>query len=202
MHRLGFILLLVAAFLLPTAAFAGIDSGDKPSYTATTLDGDELSSTKLRGKVVLVDFWATWCPPCRAEHPNMLENYRKYKDKGFEIVGVSLDQDREALAEYLEESEGDWIILHDGEGENPATEYYAIQGIPTIFLLDEQGRVISTEARGEELTRLLEERWGKVELPEDESAEDSEKTEEDSDDAKPKSEEREKEEASENAEEK
>lgn len=147
--------------------------GQKLELAGTTFQGKKFDIAGLKGKVVLVDFWATWCPPCRAEHPNMLTNYRKYKDKGFEIVGVSLDQDREALTEFLEESEGDWIILHDEGGENPATEYYAIQGIPTMFLVDEEGVVISTSARGEELTRLLEERWGKVELPEEESTEDS-----------------------------
>ncbi|HEV7280382.1 MAG TPA: TlpA disulfide reductase family protein [Pirellulaceae bacterium] len=176
--------------------------GEKLKLTGTTFKGKKFDIDSLKGKVVLVDFWATWCPPCRAEHPNMLANYRKYKEKGFEIVGVSLDQDREALTEYLEESEGDWIILHDGEGENPAMEYYAIEGIPTMFLLDEQGAVISTEARGEELTRLLEERWGKIELPEEESAEGSDEDDKQSGDAKPKSKKEDKEEASEDADEK
>lgn len=160
--------------------------GQKLELGGTTFEGEKFEIADLKGKVVLVDFWATWCPPCRAEHPNMLTNYRKYKDKGFEIVGVSLDQDREALAEFLKEGGDDhWIILHDEKGTNPATEYYAIQGIPTMFLLDEEGVVISSAARGEELTRLLEERWGKVELPE-EPAETSEEKEK-SDDAKPES---------------
>ena len=176
--------------------------GEKLQLTGTTFEGDKFNLEDLKGKVVLVDFWATWCPPCRAEHPNMLTNYRKYKDKGFEIVGVSLDQDREALAEFLDESEGDWIILHDENGDNPATEYYAIQGIPTMFLVDEEGVVVSTEARGEVLTQLLEERWGKVELPEEESKEDSKDEKKKSDDDKPKSEDEDKEEAAENAEEK
>lgn len=167
--------------------------GQKLELAGTKFDGEKFDISDLKGKVVLVDFWATWCPPCRAEHPNMLTNYRKYKDKGFEIVGVSLDQDREALKEYLDETEGHWIILHDENGDNPATEYYAISGIPAMFLVDEKGVVISTEARGEELTRLLEERWGKVELPEEESADASEEKEK-PDDAKPASSEEEKEE--------
>lgn len=167
--------------------------GQKLELAGTKFDGEKFDIADLKGKVVLVDFWATWCPPCRAEHPNMLTNYRKYKDKGFEIVGVSLDQDREALTEFLNESEGHWIILHDDKGENPATEHYAITGIPAMFLVDEEGVVISTEARGEELTRLLEERWGKVELPEEEPADASEEKEK-PEDAKPESSEKSKEE--------
>lgn len=152
--------------------------GSKLELAGTTFEGKDFDIGQLKGKVVLVDFWATWCPPCRAEHPNMLTNYRKYKDKGFEIVGVSLDDDREALKVFLDESEGHWIILHDEGGENPATEYYAIQGIPTMFLLDEQGVVISNAARGAELTRLLEERFGKVELPAEEEGEKEKSSEE------------------------
>jgi thiol-disulfide isomerase/thioredoxin len=143
--------------------------GNALELTGTTFEGEEFDIASLKGKVVLVDFWATWCGPCIREFPNMLKNYEGYHEKGFEIVGISLDQDREALAEYLEAKEVPWITLHgkevgeDGEasyGRNEATEYYGVVGIPTMFLLDKEGKVISTSARGEELTRLLKETLG------------------------------------------
>lgn len=128
----------------------------------TTFDGKPFDIKDLKGKVVLIDFWATWCGPCRAEHPNIEKNYEKYHDKGFEVVGISLDQNREALEEYLEEHKMPWIVLHEEEegGKNPASDYYGIFGIPAMMLVDKDGNVATLNARGERLGKELENMLG------------------------------------------
>lgn len=123
------------------------------------LDGTDFVISDLKGKVVLVDFWATWCGPCIAEFPNMKEMYAKYRDHGFEIVGISLDKDAEKVKAFVETSEVPWMILHHPENErgwdHPAAVYYGINAIPAMVLIGADGNVISTKARGEELRELL-----------------------------------------------
>jgi thiol-disulfide isomerase/thioredoxin len=123
----------------------------------TAVDGKEVDLTKLRGKVVLVDFWATWCGPCRAEVPNVVAAYKKYQAKGFEVVGVSLDQDKDEMLKYTKEQGMTWPQHFDGKGwQNEVSSKYGIQSIPAMWLVDKKGMIRSTEARGEQLTTLLE----------------------------------------------
>ncbi|MGD1032280.1 MAG: TlpA disulfide reductase family protein [Opitutaceae bacterium] len=128
----------------------------------TAVDGREVDLAKLRGKVVLVDFWATWCQPCVNELPNVVKAYETYHDKGFEVVGISLDQegDRQKLIDFTKSHGMPWPQYFDGKWwNNEISTRYAIQAIPAMFLLDQNGIVVSTNARGEkleaEIKRLL-----------------------------------------------
>ena len=131
--------------------------GSEMKLTGVRMDGSEFDLASLKGKVVLIDFWATWCGPCIAEMPNVLEHYKTLHDKGFEVIGVSLDRDRDALEAFIKDREVPWTILHDKEnpGANDATDYYGIAAIPTMILVGRDGKVLSTSARGAELTELL-----------------------------------------------
>jgi peroxiredoxin len=133
--------------------------GQPVTLKGRTLDGKELDLASLRGKVVLVDFWATWCGPCLEELPNLRKQYAAYQDRGFEIVGISIDEDRPALEEFVAEEKLPWPIIHDRErlGAHPSTIDYGIFKIPNMLLLDREGKVVSTRAKGAELNRLLKE---------------------------------------------
>jgi thiol-disulfide isomerase/thioredoxin len=124
------------------------------------LSGDAFDPATLAGKVVLVDFWATWCGPCVAEIPNVLALHEKYRDRGFEVVGVSLDDDLEALEAFVADRQLPWpIIVDKGPGDESAllATRYGISGIPTMILVGRNGDVISIDARGRRLAALLDE---------------------------------------------
>jgi thiol-disulfide isomerase/thioredoxin len=117
--------------------------------------GAKLTNKDLAGKVVVVDFWATWCGPCKAEMPNMKKLYAEYKDKGVEFVGVSLDRSEEALAGYVKENGIGWPQVY-GEQAQEFAGKWGIEGIPTLFIVDKKGNLRSMEARGR-LEKLIPE---------------------------------------------
>jgi len=134
--------------------------GHPMEISGTLLNGEPFNPKSLAGKVVLVDFWATWCGPCVAELPNVLEQYEKYHKDGFEVVGISLDQDRDALEKFVNEQKLPWPILFEeskGDGwQHPLATYYGISGIPTVILIGRDGNVITLNARGEKLGEQLD----------------------------------------------
>ena len=111
-----------------------------PDFNLKTLDGGTAQLSSLKGKVVLVDFWATWCPPCRAEIPHFKELYTQYKGKGFEVIGLALDEQGEAAVAPFAKENG--INYPLAIADNRLTQAYGgILGIPTTFLIDKQGKI-------------------------------------------------------------
>jgi peroxiredoxin len=118
----------------------------------------DLALSSLRGKVVLVDFWASWCAPCRKELPNVKRAYEKYKSKGFEILGVSLDKDRDAWIEAISKEGLTWPQVSDLKfWQSEACQVYAVQSIPYTVLIDKEGKIIATDLRGADLDKKLSE---------------------------------------------
>ena len=127
-----------------------------PPFTEKDLNGKPLALADFKGKIVLIDFWATWCGPCVEELPNVLAAYQKYHDKGFEIVGISLDQNRDALTGFIKERGMTWPQYFDGLGwKSKLGQQYGIQSIPNTFLLDKDGIIIAKNLRGSGLTNKL-----------------------------------------------
>jgi peroxiredoxin len=123
-----------------------------PDFNVKDLEGKPLSVADFKGKVVLVDFWATWCGPCVGELPNVLKTYEKYHAKGFEIIGVSLDKEKETLTRFIKDKGITWPQYFDGKGwQNLLAEQYGIESIPATFLLDGEGKILARDLRGEQL---------------------------------------------------
>lgn len=123
----------------------------------TSSDGKQISLKKLRGKVVLVDFWAAWCNPCRQEMPNVIRIYNEFNKKGFEIVGVSLDNDKAQFQGYLKENRLPWPQLFDGKGwQSSVGQSYAVNSIPATFLIDRKGNIRFKNVRGDKLRTAVQ----------------------------------------------
>jgi len=125
----------------------------------TAVDGREVDLAKMRGKVVLIDFWATWCGPCVQELPNVLKAYKEFHQKDFEIVGISLDSDKVKLESFVKDKGMDWPQFFDGKGwKNEIATTYEIHSIPAMWLIDQKGMVVDTAARAgleEKVAKLL-----------------------------------------------
>jgi peroxiredoxin len=131
---------------------------EAPELMLPMPNNKELALSSLRGKVVLIDFWASWCGPCRKEMPNVKKAYEKYKNKGFEIYGVSLDKERAAWIEAISEDGLTWPQVSDLKfWQSEAAQIYAVQSIPYTVLIDRDGKIVATELRGAELDKKLAE---------------------------------------------
>ena len=147
-------------------------TGTQMKFEGVQLDGTALDWNAYRGKVVLVDFWATWCGPCVAELDNVRELYEKYHDAGFEVVGYSLDSDVNALRQFVANNKLPWQIVSrqltettmkkEDRAYPELTQYYRINAIPTMYVVDREGRVVETNARGARLKEILEREFPEV----------------------------------------
>jgi len=132
-------------------------------FTQSTPDGKKVKLADYKGKYVLIDFWASWCGPCRAENPNLLKQYKMYNGKGFDILGVSLDKDRDPWVKAVAQDALPWTQVSDLKGwNNEVAVLYGIRGVPATFLVDPSGKIIATDLRGETLNHKLESLFGKT----------------------------------------
>lgn len=131
---------------------------EAPEITLPDPDGNSINLSDLRGKYVLIDFWAAWCKPCRVENPNVVRLYNTYKDKGFEVFGVSLDRTKKDWVKAIEDDQLTWIHVSDLQYFNSAAaQLYQIQAIPATYLIDPEGNIIAKDLRGPTLERKLAE---------------------------------------------
>jgi thiol-disulfide isomerase/thioredoxin len=154
----------VLGFLVGDAMVGGSphpDVGRTAELKGPTLGGETLDIASLRGKVVLVDFWATWCPPCRAEIPRLRTLYETSRKDGLRIVGVSLDPDRQALVQYVAANRIDWPQVFFAEQEQPGRTsplalQYGVQAIPDTLLVDGEGKIVARGLRGDALEHAVQ----------------------------------------------
>jgi peroxiredoxin len=134
--------------------------GNSMDIKGKLVDGSSFDLASLKGKTVLVDFWATWCGPCIAELPTVRDCYAKYHDRGFEVVGISLDNDKQRLDDFLKRESLPWPVLFSDDPQatgwsHPLAEFYGIMAIPRAILINKEGKVVALQARGEDLWDLL-----------------------------------------------
>ncbi len=143
------------------ASASMMPGAEAPDFTMNTPDGQPLSLKDLRGKVLLIDFWASWCGPCRRENPNVVKAYHKYHDKGFDVLGVSLDRDKKRWLDAIKKDGLIWHHVSDLKGwSNEAAKLYGVRSIPHTVLLDKNGKIIARNLRGQALEQKLAEIFG------------------------------------------
>ncbi len=139
-----------------------VPGSEVPDLVGTSPSGETLRLSDLRGKVVLIDFWASWCGPCRKENPNVVRMYQKYADKGFEIFGVSLDRDKARWEQAIEADQLNWPHISDlKQWKSEHAALYGVRSIPDALLIDAEGKIIARKLRGAQLEQALEDIFGK-----------------------------------------
>ncbi|SMC94072.1 TlpA disulfide reductase family protein [Pedobacter africanus] len=125
-------------------------------FEQNDVNGKPVKLSDFKGKYVLLDFWASWCGPCRGENPHVVAAYQKYKNKGFTVLGVSADNKKEDWLKAIADDKLEWTHLSDLTGNNPVLRSYGITGIPSNFLIDPTGKIVASQLRGDTLEKTLE----------------------------------------------
>nr|WP_256439390.1 TlpA disulfide reductase family protein [Pedobacter sp. SYSU D00823] len=127
-----------------------------PEFEAPSLEGSNIKLSSLRGKYVLIDFWASWCPPCREENPNLVKQYKAYSGKNFTILGVSLDNSKDAWKKAINDDHLSWNHVSElNQWESNIAKKYQVEALPSSFLIDPQGKIVAKNLRGNQLEEFL-----------------------------------------------
>jgi peroxiredoxin len=149
--------LVAGMLLLGTSTHAQLQPGNKaPNFTLPDANGKTISLSELNGKVVLLDFWASWCGPCRRANPKVVKLYNKYKDKGLVVLGVSLDEKKADWLKAIAADKINYLQVLDGAGwaaKTPAA--YGVEAIPATFLINQNGIIVATDLEGEALENQI-----------------------------------------------
>ena len=155
--------LLLFIFSIFFNSQAQIKIGDNlPSFTLKNIINKDVSSETFQNKYYLIDFWASWCRPCRMENPNVVAAYQKFKDKGFTVLGISMDSNKEAWLNAIKQDQLTWTQVSDLKGwSNEVGQLYGVGSIPQNFLIGPDGIIIAKELRGSALEQKLSELFNK-----------------------------------------
>lgn len=154
---LGFVILIMLGLFLwakPLLSQGGLLGKPAPSFTVTALDGKTISLESFKGKVVILNFWATWCPPCRSEIPEFVQFYRDYEKKGVMIIGIGVNDSDAALQEFSKTNRINYPVAND-KGNRVSSSYGGIRSIPTTFVIDRKGIIRDMRVGGIDRQELL-----------------------------------------------
>lgn len=150
-------IVVLFSMLFSIQAISQIKFGNMaPEVALPSVDGDTIRLSSLKGKVVLLDFWASWCGPCRTSNKGLGKLYSKFKDKGFEILGVSLDEEKANWTKAIKQDKVSWLQVNDPGGWRSATVMrWGLVAIPTSYLIDRNGKLIAMDLEGKNLEKAL-----------------------------------------------